>query len=283
METASGGDAAIIADQGAPPQAEAALAACGQRRVRYLFPLRRRPSRSALRRVPHISVIIPTLNEIDHVDASVRHAAALGPLDVIVADGGSRDGTQEAAAAAGARVVTSRPGRGPQLNVGALAAQGETLVFLHADTWLAPPARAQLDGALEDARTVCGAFRQRIDASGVVYRALERGNALRAGVCGVPYGDQGIFVRRAAFDSVGGFPDEPLMEDVELMRRLRRIGRPVLLPGPLHVSARRWRERGVARQTARNWMILAAWSCGVSPRRLARWYSPDNCDAGRRR
>ena len=117
-----------------------------------------------------------------------------------------------------------------------------------------------------------GAFSQRIDAGGLAFRLLEWGNARRARWLGLPYGDQAIFVRREAFFAAGGFPDVPLMEDVLLMQRLRRRAWPLLLPGPVHVSARRWQRHGVVRQTIRNWALLAAFASGISPERLARYY-----------
>ncbi len=147
-------------------------------------------------------------------------------------------------------------------------------MFLHADTWLAPAGLVQIEAALADERVLCGAFQQQIDAEEPLYRWLERGNAWRALRRGLPYGDQGIFIRRSVFLEQGGFPELQLMEDVMFMRQLRRRTRPVLLRGPLHVSARRWQRHGVIRQTARNWLLLAAARLGVHPNRLARFYKP---------
>jgi hypothetical protein len=148
------------------------------------------------------------------------------------------------------------------------------LLFLHADCWLAPDAHLQLVEALFDERTLGGAFRQRIEARGLIYRLIERGNAMRVRIRKLPFGDQGIFVRRGIFQELGGFPDVPLMEDVLLMRKLRRLSRIPLLPGPLHVSARRWQKHGPVRQTLRNWSILTAEQLGASPDRLADFYAP---------
>jgi len=148
------------------------------------------------------------------------------------------------------------------------------LLFLHADNWLERNAIAQIRSALRDPSVLGGAFRQHIDAPGHCYRLLEWGNAARVRWRGLPYGDQGIFLRRTVFEQLGGFPQIELMEDLYLMRRLRRLARPVLLPGPLHVSARRWRRHGLIRQTLRNWALLTAERCGVSPDQLARYYPP---------
>lgn len=223
-----------------------------------------------------LSIVIPTLNEQANVALAVQRAWGLQPLEVIVADGGSTDETATIASAEGARVVHSSAGRGTQLNAGAIEASGDVLLFLHADTWLEPVAAQQIAAALTSPQTVWGAFYQAIDATGWKYRALERGNAYRARRIGLPYGDQAIFVRRQVFVAAGGFPDQPLMEDVDLSRRLRAQTMPALLDGPLHTSARRWQRQGVIRQTARNWAFLVLWRLGVSPTRLARWYRPHN-------
>jgi rSAM/selenodomain-associated transferase 2 len=219
-----------------------------------------------------ISVIVPALNEASLIAAAVRRAWETGPHEVIVADGGSVDGTADLAHQAGCTLVQGATGRAWQQNLGARQATGDVLLFLHADTWLAPGALRQIEGAVADRRVLCGAFMQSIEAPGAIYRLLERGNGWRAKWRGLPYGDQGIFVRRDLFDEVGGFPEIKLLEDVLLMKRLRRHARPVLLAGPLHVSARRWQRKGVLRQTARNWLLLAAARAGVHPDRLAQFY-----------
>ena len=220
-----------------------------------------------------LSVIIPTLNESSSIAGCVKSARELGATEIIVADGGSVDDTGAIADSQDAQVVAAPPGRGMQMNAGAAASTGDVLLFLHADNWLPPEAREQIEQALRDPAVVHGAFRQRIDAPGRRYRWLEAGNAFRARQLDTPYGDQALFVRRTAWEAIGGFPDQPLMEDVVIARRLRRLGRPALLEGPLHVSARRWQENGVLQQTLTNWGLLAAWMVGVSPGRLASWYN----------
>ncbi len=224
--------------------------------------------------VCRISIIIPALNEAEGIASAVERAWANQPYEVLVVDGGSSDDTAALASRSGAKLVCGPRGRASQQNLGAAQAEGDVLLFLHADTWLEPDGCRQIAESLHDPATQCGAFRQRIDAEGATFRWLERGNAWRAGRRGLPYGDQGIFVRRDTFHRIGGFPEVPLMEDWLLMRRLRRIAWPVLLPGPLHVSPRRWRRHGVVRQTLRNWSLLAAATIGVSPHRLVKFYPP---------
>ncbi len=220
-----------------------------------------------------ISVIIPTLNEAVRLPAAVSSARAGGCFEVIVGDGGSTDATTHVAGTLGCRVVTAPRGRGPQQNAAARIASGDVLLFLHADSRLPGDAAEQIRGAIARDGVQVGAFRQRIERPEWPYRILEVGNALRVRTLRLAYGDQAIFIRRDLFFALQGFPEWPLMEDVGLMQKLRRLGhRPVLLRGPVFVSARRWERCGIVRQTVRNWSLLAAFFCGVSPDRLARHY-----------
>ncbi len=220
-----------------------------------------------------VSVIIPAINESAHVGCAVRSAWRAGASQVLVSDGGSCDDTPRLAIQEGATVVSGAIGRGPQQNLAAASASGDVLLFLHADNQLGPDCIDQLRRSLaRRGDVVGGCFRQVIEARGWTYRLLERGNHWRARWWRLPYGDQGIFVRREAFHAVQGFPNEPLMEDVAMVRSLAARGRLVVLPGPILVDARRWREHGVIRQTLRNWSLLAAYFAGVSPRTLVRSY-----------
>jgi rSAM/selenodomain-associated transferase 2 len=222
---------------------------------------------------PHdISVVIPAINEAAAVGRAIASALAAGAGEVVVADGGSRDETPVVAEASGALVIHAPPGRARQQNAGARQARGAVLLFLHADNHLAAAALQQVVRALENSRRHWGAFRQHIDDPARIFRWIERGNAARVRWRGLPFGDQGIFVRRELFWNVGGFPDEPLMEDLMLAARLRRRAWPLLLPGPLYVDARRWQARGPLRQTLRNWRLQAAFALGFSPGRLAAQY-----------
>jgi len=224
-----------------------------------------------------ISVIIPTRNEQPNVGRAIGSVSFAD--EVVVSDGGSEDDTVSIAQELGACVLSSRPGRGYQLRTGAAKATGDVLLFLHADSWLGEECGSQLKSLLQVAPNEnassphFGCFRQRIDDPRYRFRLLEAGNAFRARKLGVPYGDQAVFVDRASYERVGGFPEVPLMEDVMLSKRLRKlVGWPKLLDGPVHVNPRRWQRDGVISRTLRNWSIVSAFAIGVSPERLAKWY-----------
>ncbi|MCI0358161.1 MAG: TIGR04283 family arsenosugar biosynthesis glycosyltransferase [Planctomycetaceae bacterium] len=219
-----------------------------------------------------LSIIIPALNEAENIFRAVDSAWRAGAAEVIVIDGGSSDQTPAIAASLRCRLFSSPPGRAVQQNLGAQAATGDVLLFLHADNYLAGDIATQVSRCLIDPHRLHGALKQRIDGPGLAYRLLERGNASRVRRLGLPYGDQAIFVRREAFLALGGFPDQPLLEDVLLMRQLRRQAWPALAPGPVVVSARRWQKHGVLGQTLRNWWLLARHACGASPAVLAGHY-----------
>ena len=219
-----------------------------------------------------VSIIIPALNEAAVIERAITAAWQANAHEVIVVDGGSQDDTVSRAEAADCRVITSSPGRACQQNRGAAQANGDVLLFQHADNWLDYTAVKQIQAALQKPRIIAGAFQQRIAAPGVLYRWLEQGNAWRARCWGLPYGDQGIFVRRQVFEQLGGFPNVRLMEDVLLMQKVRRKRRPVLLPGPIHIDPRRWQRHGIVRQTLRNWTLLTALRLGITPNELARFY-----------
>ena len=221
---------------------------------------------------PKISAIIPTWNEQQHVEQAVCSVSAAD--EIIVVDGGSHDRTCEIASRLPCMLIHAHRGRGIQLQEGARQATGEILLFLHADCWLAQGALEQLRRFTQQRpqQPIFGVFRQRIENLQRRYRWLEYGNEARVKWCKLTYGDQGIFVDRVTYQAVGEFADVPLMEDVILARALARHSRPVVLPGPIHLSPRRWQENGVVNRTVRNWFILAAFYLGVSPERLEKWY-----------
>jgi rSAM/selenodomain-associated transferase 2 len=220
-----------------------------------------------------ISVIIPAIDEACVIGQAIQSAHQAGASEIIVADGGSRDSTCQTAESLGARVVTSEPGRAIQQNSGSRAASGDVLLFLHADCQLPASGLDELQEALKASPlSVGGFFRQRIEHPGRMFRFIEAGNLLRARSLKWAYGDQGIFVRSTVFADVGGFPQIAIMEDLYLMKRLKRCGRLACINAPLVVSARRWQARGLVRQTLRNWCMLAAAHLGISPSVLAHYY-----------
>jgi rSAM/selenodomain-associated transferase 2 len=219
-----------------------------------------------------VSVIIPVLNEAEQIADVIARTKEIGDCEIVVVDGGSTDGTLGAASAAD-QVLSAPRGRALQQNAGAAAATGDVLLFLHADCRLPHGAFHAISVALQDPRCVGGCFRQSIEASGIGYRLLESGNAWRVKLLGWAYGDQGIFVRREVFASLGGFPELPLMEDLYFMKQLKRRGRLSLLLGRLQVSARRWRKHGIIGQTLRNWRLILRAHCGVPLEKLAAEYA----------
>ncbi len=222
--------------------------------------------------IHRVSVVIPVINESSHIQQAIRCAWEAGADEVVVVDGGSTDGTAELARQLECQLLQTAAGRGAQQNAGAYHSTGDVLLFLHADNWLAPRAIDQVRDALTQSEVEFGGFRQRIQAPGLSYRILEIGNRIRLRYFGLPYGDQGIFVRRKSFEIAGGFPETFLLEDLLLAKRLQPLSQPVLLPGPLHVSARRWQTQGVIRQTIRNWRILWSFRQGVPIDELAKRY-----------
>ncbi|MEE2826405.1 MAG: TIGR04283 family arsenosugar biosynthesis glycosyltransferase [Planctomycetota bacterium] len=218
-----------------------------------------------------ISVVIPVINEAALIEQAIASSWAAGMHQVIVVDGGSTDGTEEIARQQKCEWLHSEPGRAVQQNAGAAFADGDLLLFLHVDTVLPVDAADQLRQAVKAPRGF-GGFRQTIGHPGRLFRWIEAGNAWRIQRCGMVYGDQGLFLTRATWQELGPFPEEPLMEDYILSRRLRKRLRPILLPGPLQVDPRRWMRHGVIRQTVRNRLIATAYLAGVSPTRLAAYY-----------
>lgn len=220
-----------------------------------------------------ISVIIPTLNEGESIEALLAYLRELEPAaERIVADGGSSDGTS-AMAGGLATVVTARTGRAAQMNAGAAAAHGDILWFLHADCRPHPESFAAIRACLENPAVVGGAFEYRLDETGTIYRLSEFFSNRKNQLLHLIYGDMGIFVRHRTFDRLGGYADIPLMEDMDFARRLKREGHIRILPYPMMTSARRWREEGAVKNILRNWMLQIAWFLGASPQKLSRWYS----------
>ena len=219
-----------------------------------------------------VGVVIPVINEAANLSVAVERAWSAGADQVLVADGGSTDGTWELADILNCERVQTAPGRGIQLNHGASQLGSTVVLFLHADCWLPPGSVDQIRAAVQSNSAAWGCFRQRIENESWIYRWLEWGNRQRVWWQRLVYGDQGLWVRRDWYEAGGGFPEIPLMEDFVLSQRLAKRGRPVLLAGPLMVNARRWEKRGVLRQTLLNWRISMMFRCGAKPEELVKLY-----------
>lgn len=238
------------------------LLAC--RDVIPLSILPREPSR--------LSVVIPTLNESSNLQRTLDSIGVPNPsLEIIVVDGGSRDGTSEIAKQFGCRVFVNQPGRARQLNAGAAIATGGQLLFLHADTCLPENYREEITRVLGNG-AVCGAFSLGIDATGIGYRLVEFGVACRSLWFSQPYGDQGFFLNSETFLKLGGFKHLPIMEDFEFIDRVRREGRVELSRARVLTSARRWKKRGIFRTTWINQLCVLRYRLGYSIESIAELY-----------
>ncbi len=221
-----------------------------------------------------LSIVMPVLDEAAGIEAALR---ALAPLrargvEVVVVDGGSRDGTAAMAAALADRVLTAPRGRAAQMNAGAAAAQGDALLFLHADTRL--PADADVLVLDSLGRRRWGRFDAGFDQNGWL-RLVALLMNLRSRATDIATGDQAMFMTRAAFDEAGGFPGIALMEDIALSARLKRLGRPACLSARVTTSSRRWRRHGVWRTIWLMWQLRLRYFLGADPARLARAYGYD--------
>lgn len=216
-----------------------------------------------------LTVIIPTLNEADIIGKTVAHVWQSNPAEVIVVDGGSTDGTAAIAHDAGATVIGSPRGRGTQQRVGVEQAQGDQLLFLHADTELPGDFPVLVDQTLAQPDVVAGAFRFKLDESGWRLRLIEHLVAWRCRLFQLPYGDQAIFLHARTLAAAGGFPDQPLMEDYELVQRLKKLGRIAIADANAVTSARRWRKLGIARAAWTNVSCLLAYKWGATPESIA--------------
>ncbi|MCP4754386.1 MAG: DUF2064 domain-containing protein [Proteobacteria bacterium] len=229
--------------------------------------------RSGARLGPKLSVIIPAYNEEKNIAATIRSARAGSNIEIIVVDGGSTDATVETARSeVGVVVLSSRKSKSAQMNLGAEAATGEHLLFLHADTLLRRNFDGEIRRILRNKDTVAGAFLLKIDGRGWMIRWVEVNVWLRSKLSGLPYGDQGIFLDAEVFRRTGGFPDLPIMEDFVYMRALRKLGRIGISNQSVVTSARRWQSLGVVRTTIVNHLIILGYTLGISPERLCRWY-----------
>lgn len=223
-----------------------------------------------------LSVIIPCLDEAEVITGLMQ---ALQPLrlrgvEVIVADGGSADGTLELARPLASHAVSAPRGRAAQMNHGAAMATGDVLLFLHADCRLPEAADERILQGLAATHRQWGRFDVRLAGKHPMLRMIALAMNARSRWTGIATGDQGLFVRRSTFEAAGRYPDIPLMEDIALCKRLKRFGRPLCLPEHITASARRWEQHGIAATILLMWRLRLAYSLGADPRRLAALYAP---------
>ncbi|MFY0992085.1 TIGR04283 family arsenosugar biosynthesis glycosyltransferase [Halomonas sp. C05BenzN] len=224
-------------------------------------------------RQPRLSLIIPTLNEAATIEARLDRLLGLWlcGVEIIVVDGGSRDDTLARACPVATRVIEAPPGRAVQMNIGAHAARGSQLLFLHADTQLPQRADLMIDRAL--AGTHCwGRFDIRLDGQHPMLPVIAMAMNVRSRLTGIATGDQALFMTREAFSRVGGFPEQPLMEDIEMSRRLKRLSSPACLRHRVVSSGRRWEQQGAWATMRLMWELRWRYWRGESPETLAREY-----------
>jgi len=218
-----------------------------------------------------ISVIIPVNSEGPEIAARFSRFCRPPDVELIVADGGVDERVREGLRAAGARLLCGNGSRGSRLASAAEEARGEILFFLHADSRAPEDALAVIHRAIDEGADA-GAFSLAYEASGTAMRWIAWWANRRSRLARLPFGDQGIFCRRDAYVRCGGFRDLPLCDDLDLVLRLRKVGRFVIRPEKTITSPRRYQEAGVVRQMLRNWKVMAGYFAGVPPETLSRWY-----------
>ncbi len=221
---------------------------------------------------PALSIVMPVLNEAQHIVAALQPLRMNG-VEIVVADGGSSDGTPALAAPLADKVIAAPRGRALQMNAGAAVASGDALLFLHADTRLPANAPAIIERTLQ--HHAWGRFDVHIEGRSHWLPIVAAMMNLRSRLTGIATGDQALFVTRAAFDAVGGFPAQPLMEDIELSKRLQRIGPPACLRARVATSGRRWDRHGAWRTILLMWRLRFDYWRGVPASRLVARYYPD--------
>jgi len=219
-----------------------------------------------------LSVIVPTLNEQAHLHATLASVDLGAADDLIIVDGGSCDATLDIARQSTACVLSTPRGRARQMNTGARQAQGDVLLFLHADTQLPPGGLDSVRDTMRQPQIAGGAFRLLLTPPTRALRLIAWGANVRTQLGKRPYGDQALFIRRSLFEAIGGYPDTPFMEDVQLVKALRQYGKLAILPQAVRTSGRRWQRDGLIYTTVRNNVLLLLYGLGISPATLQRWY-----------
>ena len=223
-----------------------------------------------------ISVIIPVLHEASGINGIIGHIHDQGfceDYEVIVVDGDTEGGTINVIKHKGVKSIISAKGRARQMNAGAAIAGGDILLFLHADTRLPHNALQEISSVMEQGQYAAGAFDLGIDSSSLAIKIITHIASRRSRLTRIPYGEQAIFIRRDYFHKIGCYKDMPLMEDVELMQRIKKMGDSIcILPERVSTSARRWEQEGVLYCSSRNIIISSLYYMGVSPDKLVRYY-----------
>jgi rSAM/selenodomain-associated transferase 2 len=226
--------------------------------------------------LPALSLIMPVLNEAESINSTIRHIRELdgdGTVEIILVDGDPEGSTIGAIKDDGVRTAVAEKGRGRQMNRGAALATGDVLLFLHADTLLPSNAFSLIRSTLHDKRCVGGAFDLGFNTKRRIFKITESYVFLRTRLTKIPFGDQAIFIRRTYFETIGGYRDIPIMEDVELMRRIRKRADAIcIIPEKVRTSVRRYEQDGILYCTLRNWLLQISYALGVLPERLVKWY-----------
>ncbi|MDY7049062.1 MAG: TIGR04283 family arsenosugar biosynthesis glycosyltransferase [Microcystis panniformis WG22] len=219
----------------------------------------------------YLSIIIPTLNEELRIAATLKQIGA--GVEIIVVDGGSTDKTREIAEQLGAKVIISpSKGRAFQMNLGAKIAKGDILLFLHGDTLLPQNYQEQIINTLSQSGIVAGSFELKIDGEEKPLRLVEKLVNWRSRWLSLPYGDQGIFLKASILTDLGGFLELPIMEDFELIQRLKKRGKIAIVSAPVITSARRWQKLGVGKTTLVNQLVIIGYYLKIPPRLLKNFY-----------
>lgn len=224
-----------------------------------------------------LSIIIPVFNESGIINSTIVHLSKLtfsGRFEIIVVDGNPLGNTISAITDAETIRIVGEKGRGSQMNTGAAAASGDVLLFLHADTILSHDALDQIIKASHQVDIMGGAFDLEIASPKRIFRFIEQAASIRSRLTRIPYGDQAIFLKKEFFDQIGGFKDIPIMEDVELMQRIKKMRKKIkFIPCKVRTAARRWEKEGIFYCTLRNWALITLYMLKVSPEKLSKFYS----------
>jgi rSAM/selenodomain-associated transferase 2 len=222
------------------------------------------------------SIIVPALHESNMINSLVEHLEGMElsrDAEIIVVDGNPNGDTIQAIGSDKVKKMVAPKGRARQMNAGASVAEGETLVFLHADTGLPRNALTKIHLAMAQGEYVGGAFELNFNSEKMRFRMLALLASLRCRLTRIPYGDQAIFIKRDYFNALGGYKDIPIMEDVELMRRIKRKGDKIcMIPKQVKTSPRRWEQEGFVYVNVRNTFLFFSYVLGVSPEKLASFY-----------